>query len=182
MVQQKKLGLAALKASAQAALATNDDTRLTGISAPDEIMKILDKDLEQTLVLMHQTETELTQMLICKTDHEHLEMKVEFLQKLAMKLTELKRPFVLASQADCGYIGTTLKYFQLNEDHVNRFEPWIQDHSSRIMDRGSKMIQDLVSWIEDPGSRGLDSGSIILDPRAGSGSRILDPETSIRDS
>ena len=96
MVQQKKLGLAALKASAEAVLATSDDTRLGCISAPDEIMKILDKDLEQTLVLMHQTETELTQMLICKTDHEHLEMKVEFLQKLAMKLTELKRPFVLA--------------------------------------------------------------------------------------
>ena len=44
------------------------------------------------------------------------------------------------------------------------------------------MIQDLVSWIRDPGSRGLDSGSIILDPRAWSGSRILDPETSIQDS
>lgn len=70
-----------------------------------------------------------------------------------------------------------MKCFQLNEDHLNRFESWIQDHSSRIMDRGSRMIQDLVSWIEDPGSRGLDSGSIILDPRAGSGSRILDPET-----
>ena len=96
MVQQKKLGLAALKANAQAVLATNDDAQLHTLSAPDEIMKILDKDLEQALILMQQTETELTQMLICKTDHEHLEMKVEFLQKLAMKLTELKRPFVLA--------------------------------------------------------------------------------------
>ena len=182
MVQQKKLGLAALKANAQAVLATSDDTRLGCIPAPDEIMKILDKDLEQALILMQQTETELTQMLIGKTGHEHLEVKVEFLQKLAMKLTELKRPFVLASQDDCGYIGTKLKCFQLNEDHLNRFESWIQDHSSRIMDRGSRMIQDLVSWIEDPGSRGLDSGSIILDPRAGSGSRILDPETSIQDS
>ena len=183
MVQQKKLGLAALKASAEAVLATSDDTRLGCISAPDEIMKILDKDLEQALILMQQTETELTQMLIGKTGHEHLEVKVEFLQKLAMKLTELKRPcLVLASQDDCGYIETKLKCFQLNEDHSNRFESWIQDHSSRIMDRGSRMIQDLVSWIEDPGSRGLDSGSIILDPRAGSGSRILDPETSIQDS
>ena len=97
MVQQKKLGLAALKASAQAVLATSDDTRLGCISAPDEIMKILDKDLEQALILMQQTETELTQMLIGKTGHEHLEVKVGFLQKLAMKLTELKRPFVLAS-------------------------------------------------------------------------------------
>ena len=35
-------------------------------------------------------------MLIGSAGHEHLEVKVQFLQKLAMKLTELKRPFVLA--------------------------------------------------------------------------------------
>ena len=119
MVQQKKLGLAALKASALAVLATSDDTRLGSLSAPDEIMKILDKDLEQALILMQQTETELTQMLIGKTGHEHLEVKVEFLQKLAMKLTELKRPcLVLASQDDCGDIGTKLKCFQFMVLHL----------------------------------------------------------------
>ena len=120
MVQQKKLGLAALKANAQAVLATSDDAQLQTLSAPDEIMKILDKDLEQALIVLQQTESDLTQMLIGKTSHAHLEEKVAFLQKLAMKFTELKRPcLVLESKDDCGYIGTGLKCFQLNEDHPN---------------------------------------------------------------
>ena len=120
MVQQKKLGLAALKASAEAVLATSDDTRLGCISAPDEIMKILDKDLEKASIVLQQTESDLTQRLIGKTSCADLEDKVAFLQKLAMKFTELKRPcLVLESKDDCGYIGTGSKCFQLNEDHPN---------------------------------------------------------------
>ena len=91
MLQQKKLSLAALKANAQT----------LNNASPDEIMSILDKDLEQALSQLQQAETDLTQMLIGKTDQAHMEEKVQTLQQLAMKFTELKRPcLVLASQDD----------------------------------------------------------------------------------
>ena len=119
MVQQKKLSLAAMRLRAEATLATDED----------EIMKILAKDMDQALDRLHQAETDLTQMLIGKTDHQHLEEKVQVLQQLASKFTELKRPcLVCTSQDDCGYIGTQLKCFQLYGDHSNRFESWIHDH------------------------------------------------------
>ena len=91
MVQQKKLSLAALKAKSQT---------LTNAS-PNEIMSILDKDLEQALSQLQQAETDLTQVLIGRTDQAYMEEKVEVLQQLAMKFTELKRLcLVLASQDD----------------------------------------------------------------------------------
>ena len=118
MVQQKKLSFAAMKANAEASLATDED----------EIMKIQVKSMDEALSPSHQAETKLTQMLIGKTDQQYLE-EVQMLQQLAIKFTELKRPcLVCASQDDCGYIGTQLKCFQLDGHHSNRFESWIHDH------------------------------------------------------
>ena len=94
MVQQKRLHITALKANAHKAAGSNDESVLTTMTGSNEIVKILEKDVEQALAQLQEAETHLTQTLIGSLGEEHMETKVAYLQKLALKLTELKRSLV----------------------------------------------------------------------------------------